>query len=111
MNKYFCVFRMAAAAKSMSCEFDSENGAKAIEKMMTIANISSTMELDEAELYQVVKTNEGKVGYKPVFRKDAGDKKGKITLPAVDPPDNPRAEAPKKPEPLEYKAPYLIEVL
>jgi hypothetical protein len=107
MNKYFCVFRMLNAAKSMSCSFEAENGAKAIEKMMTIANITSTMELDEAELMQVVRTNEGKIGYKPVLRKDVGQK-GKITIPSAPIPETPKA---LPIEVVAYKSPYTIEVL
>ena len=111
MNKYFCVFRMASAAKSMSCSFEAENGSLAIQKMMTIANITNTMELDEAELHEVVRTNEGKIGYKPVFRKDMGQKKGKITLPSIEEPVNPEVQEPEPEQTQAYKSPYSIEVL
>lgn len=116
MEKYFCTFKMPTSPAPSMVSFESEHTGTAILKMMSIAGITNTMELEQCEILKFVRTDKGQPGYVSVFLKEPGDKKGRIALVKDQPPpffdaaavDKQLADAPPADV---YKRPYTIEVL
>ena len=113
MDKYFCVFQLPADLTPMRVTFEAEHPGKAILKMMELAKISNTIELEQAEILKCVRSEDGKVAYLPVFLKEKSADKGKVilknTLPALPVPVIEPAVIEKQED--VYKKPYTVEVM
>lgn len=108
MDRYFCVFRMPGQLNSSSVSFESEHPGTAILKMMSLANVTNTMDIEEAEILKVVRNSEGAPAYEKVFEKRADDVKGKVVLSHT----KPVIDTTVVEKQLDiYKRPYEIEVL
>lgn len=108
MDRYFCVFRLPGQLNSSSVSFESEHPGTAILKLMSLANVTSTMDIEEAEIMKCVKDDKGNNGYIRVFMKEKKDVKGKVALANTRPVLNTKVI--DKQIDL-YKRPYTIEVL
>jgi len=80
MDKYFCVFKMPDQLKPTSVSFEAEHPGRAILKMMEVARVTNSMQLDAAEILKCVKLPDGNTGYVSVFLKESSDYKGKIQI-------------------------------
>jgi len=114
MNTYFCVFRLLDSGRSLTCTYSAENGTAALTKMMDLANVKSTTELEEAQILQVIEkiVNGNKtIIYKPFFEKIKGEK-AKVCLLHGETLALPKPKQEPEPEPpAVYTAPYTVEVL
>lgn len=54
MNRYFAVIKMKSYSTPASTSFDAPDTGLALRKMMEVVGVSSTMEIDEYELLEVV---------------------------------------------------------
>lgn len=104
MDRYYCVFKLSDYIPQHT-SFESQNPGTAIQKMMELANVTSTSELEEAEILKCIRTEDGKPAYIPVFTKCKNQSKGKVRLlPAPD-------VAVVQEQHNTYKLPYTIETL
>ena len=107
MDRYYCVFKMANT-RPQHQTYEAGSVHLAIQKMMEIAQVTNTTEIDEAEILKCIRTDDGKPAYIKVFAKLKNETKGKIKLP----PPPPATDVPAIEEQLDvYKKPYTIEVL
>ena len=109
MDRYYCVFKMPDYLP-VHTSFESANPATAIQKMMEMAKVTSTIEIEEAEILKYMgRSDDGKPLYTKVFSKLKKEEKGKLKLQASPPPV---INVPVVEEQLDvYKKPYTIEVL
>lgn len=109
MDRYYCVFKMPDYLP-VHTSFESANPGTAIQKMLEMAKVTSTTEIEEAEILKYIgRDDEGQPLYTKVFSKFKSEGKDKLKLQATPPPvmDVPAIE-----EQLDvYKKPYTIEVL
>lgn len=108
MDRYYCVFKLSNYMPQRQ-SFEATSPATAISKMMELANVTSTADIEEAEILKYVgRSDEGKPVYIKVFTKFKQEEKGRVVLqhkPPVSSPPVPEAK------PDVYKKPYAIEVL
>lgn len=108
MDRYFCVFRLPGEVRASSVSFESEHPGAAILKMMSLAKVTTTMDIEEAEILKVMKSDDGTPEYHRVFFKEPDAKKGKVILSATKPVID--KDVVEKQLDI-YKRPYEIEVL
>lgn len=112
MDRYYCVFKMPDQPLPSRVSFESEHPGMAILKLMSLAKVKNTMDLEEAEILKVVRMENGKPGYVPVFVKEKDDKKGRAVIGNRAPTPVASIDIPVIEEQLDvYKLPYTIEVL
>lgn len=109
MDRYYCVFKMHNCLP-VHTSFESANPGTAIQKMMEIAKVTSSTEIEEAEILKYMgRSDSGHPLYTKVFEKFKKEEKGKLKLQATPPPV---VNAPVIEDQLDvYKKPYTIEVL
>lgn len=111
MDKYFCVFQLPDQQQPMRVSFEEKHPGAAIVKLMQLANVTSTMEFEQAEILKCVRDKTGKPAYMPVFVKEKKDRKGRAIL-SSDQTPAPVIDTPAVEEQLDvYKRPYTIEVM
>lgn len=111
MDRYYCTFKMPDQLIPSSVSFESEHPGTAIIKLMSLANVTTTMAFEEAEILKVIRTESGKPGYVSVFLKEKDDKKGRIVPAGRQRPAPVIDKAVIEQNVDVYKLPYTIEVL
>lgn len=113
METYFCVFKMPDQQVPTRHTFQAEHNGLAIMKLMQVANVSSSVELEQAQLLKLVKGKQGNA-YVEIYVKEKDEPKGRIkfttggaTAPIID-----AAVIDKQVEVVDvYIKPYKTEVL
>ena len=107
MDRYYCVFKLPDYVPQHT-SFESKNPGTAIKKMMELAKVNSTTEIEEAEILKCIRTDDGKPAYIPVFTKIKTQNKGRLNLSS----NPPVIDVAVVEDQLDvYKKPYIIEVL
>ena len=116
MDKYYCVFKLPDQAIPTHISFEAQHPGAAIIKLMDVAKITNTMQLEQAEILKVVYVEDKdkkchSPSYVSVFVKEKDDRKGKVIL-SNSQKSEPVINVPVVEEQLDvYKKPYIIEVL